>query len=157
MFKFDPAKQALLNAGQGQTVRSLPVLKGKTRVEIEKILTQNGFTPPNVGKTNGQEMWLHPDGSVVRMKLGPTALQNPKRPTEHLVREISRKQPASSEKKDIFVKIAENGALIPAGTKFAKESLNQWFRKQAGRLPNSNEIDKLMKVWGDVGHINFQP
>ena len=57
--------------------------------------------------------------------------------------------------KNIFVKITENGGLIPAGTKFAKESLNQWFRKQTGRLPNSNELDKLMKVWGDAGHINF--
>ena len=157
MFKFDPAKQALLDAGQGQTVRNLPVLKGKTRAEIETILTQNGFTPPSVGTTGGQEMWLHPDGSVVRMKLGPAALNNPDRPTEHLVREISRKQPASSKRNDIFVKISENGALIPAGTKFAGESLKQWFRKQTGRLPNSNELDKLMKVWGDAGHINFLP
>ena len=156
MFKFDPAKQALLNAGQGQTVRNLPVLKGKTRVEIETILTQNGFTPPKVGE-RGQEMWLHPDGSVVRMKLGPQALKDPRRPTEHLVREISRKQPASAKDRDIFVKIAENGALIPAGTNFAKESLNQWFRKQTGRLPNPDEIKQLMRVWGDAAHINFLP
>ena len=157
MFKFDPAKQALLNAGQGQTVRNLPVLKGKTRVEIETILTQNGFTPPKVGTTSGQEMWLHPDGSVVRMKLGPNAFKDPRRPAEHLVREISRTQPASPKRKDIFVKITENGNLIPAGTKFAKESLNQWFRKQTGRLPNSDEADKLMDVWGNAGHINFLP
>ena len=157
MFKFDPAKQALLDAGQGQTVRNLPVLKGKTRAEIETILTQNGFTPPNVGTTGGQEMWLHPDGSVVRMKLGPEAFKNPERPAEHLVREISRKQPASFLPKDIFAKVAENGNLIPAGTKFAKESLNQWFRKQTGRLPNADEIKQLMRIWGNAGHIDFLP
>ena len=157
MFKFDPAKQALLDAGQGQTVRNLPVLKGKTRAEIETILTQNGFTPPNVGKTSGQEMWLHPDGSVVRMKLGPAAFKNPKRPAEHLVREISRKQPASSLPKDIFAKVAENGNLIPAGPKFAKDQLQQWFRKQTGKLPSNQELDKLMDIWGDAAHIDFRP
>ena len=157
MFKFDPAKQNLLDAGQGQTVRNLPPLKDKTRAEIETILTKNGFTPPNVGTTGGQEMWLHPDGSVVRMKLGQNAFKDPRRPAEHLVREVSRKQPASSAPKDIFAKIAENGNLIPAGPKFAEESLKQWFRKQTGRLPNPDETRQLMKVWGDAAHIDFLP
>ena len=51
----------------------------------------------------------------------------------------------------------ENGNLIPARPKFAEESLKQWFRKQTGRLPNPNEIEKLMKVWGDAAHIDFLP
>jgi hypothetical protein len=157
MFSFAPERMALLNSGYGQAVRNLPDLRNKPRVEIETILTNNGFELPKVGTTSGQEMWLHPDGSVVRMKLGPEALKDPRRPTEHLVREISRKQPASSKNRDIFAKVAEDGTLISAGPKFATDQLQQWFKKEVGRLPNDDETKALLRVWGDAAHIDFQP
>jgi hypothetical protein len=154
MFKFDPAKQALLDAGQGAASRGLPPLKGKTRTEVEAALQAAGFTPPNVGE-RGMEIWTHADGSVVRMKLGPQAIRPP-RTVEHFVKEIS-KNPSQSGQGDIFAKIAENGAVIPAGTKFAKESLQQWFKKMTGNLPNSTELKALMDVWGNAGHIDIVP
>ena len=157
MFSFAPERMNLINSGYGQTVRNLPDLKDRPRVEIEGILDNAGFDRPTVGTTGGQEMWLHPDGSVVRMKLGPQALKDTRRSTEHLVREISRKQPASSKNRDIFAKVSEDGTLIPAGPKFAKDQLQQWFKKETGKLPNSDELDELLRVWADAGHINFQP
>ena len=51
----------------------------------------------------------------------------------------------------------ENGNLIPARPKFAKDRLQQWYRKQTGTLPTNPEIDKLMDIWGDAAHIDFLP
>jgi ribosomal protein L12E/L44/L45/RPP1/RPP2 len=156
MFKFEPKKlQPLLDAGQGAAVRGLPSLKGKTRAELEATLTSAGFTPPSV-RERGMDIWTHADGSIVRVKLGPEALKG-KRTVEHFVKEIS-KNPGKSGQKDIFAKVADNGALVPAGTNFAEESLKQWFKKkQTGRVPDPTELDALMKVWGDAGHIDIVP
>ena len=154
MFKFDPAKQALLDAGQGAAARSLPSLKGKNLAEMEAALRAAGFTVPNIGE-RGMEVWTHVDGSIIRVKLGPAALKPP-RTVEHLVKEIS-KNPGKFGKKDIFAKVADNNAVVPAGKNFAKDSLKQWFKKQTGREPNPDEIDALMRVWGDAGHIDIVP
>ena len=150
MFTFDPAKQTLLKGGQGSAVRGLGAIDGATLPVIENKLTGSGFT--KTAAKGGQDIWTHPDGSVVRIKTGPQALQG-QRTTPHLVREVSKK-PGAFGTKDIFAKVAQDGTVIPQGTSFAEESLRQWFNKVAGRAPSANELDRLMKVWGDAGHAD---
>jgi hypothetical protein len=153
MFKFDPAKDSLLKAGQGKAVQSMPPLQGKSLAEVETALNNGGFT--KTASERGMDIWTHADGSVVRIKLGPEALRGP-RTIEHFVKEISR-TPGSFQQADIFAKVADTGAVVPAGTKFAQESLKQWFKKRAGRDPTPAELDLLMKIWGDAGHVQITP
>ena len=151
MFKFDPAKQALLDKGAGTAVRGLGAIEGATLTEIENKLTASGFT--KTASKGGQDIWTHPDGSVVRMKVGPDALKGV-RTKPHLVREVSKK-PGSFGTKDIFAKVAGDGTVIPQGTSFAQESLKQWFTKLVGRPPTTAELDRLMNVWGDAAHADI--
>lgn len=150
MFTFDPAKQALIGKGSGAAVRGLGAIDGGSLTMIENRLTGGGFS--KTASKGGQDIWTHPDGSVVRIKTGPEALKGA-RPNPHLVREISKK-PGSFGTKDIFAKVAQDGTVIPQGTSFAQESLRQWFMKAAGRAPTAAELDRLMKVWGDAGHAD---
>lgn len=55
----------------------------------------------------------------------------------------------------VFAKIDENGNVIPAGTKFAKDQLSQWFRSFVGRLPSTDELRALKDVWGRSGHVDI--
>jgi hypothetical protein len=153
MFTFDPAKAKLIAGGQGQAVQVLPPLQGKTRVDIENTLTSSGFTKAEAG--TGMDIWIHPDGSVVRIKHGPKAF-NIHQPVEHLVKEISKK-PGAYGKGDVFAKVADDGTVVPVGTKFAEESLRQWFKKKVGRDPTAVELERLMLIWGKAGHVPFTP
>ncbi|MGF1489079.1 MAG: hypothetical protein ACFBSE_18485 [Prochloraceae cyanobacterium] len=155
MFNFDAAKQALLTGGQGTACRNLPPLKGKTRGDVETALTAAGFSPPTEARISGMEIWTHIDGSVVRMKVGPNAIKPP-RTVEHFVKEISKK-PGKFGNRDIFAKVADNGAVVPAGTNFAEDQLSQWFRKKTGTKPSATEVKILMDVWGNSTHIDILP
>ena len=150
MFTFDPAKKALLDKGSGAAVRGLGAIDGATLPVIENKLTGSGFA--KTASKGGQDIWTHPDGSVVRIKIGPDALKGA-RPKPHLVREVS-KTPHAFGTKDIFAKVAQDGTVIPQGTNFAEDSLKKWFTKAAGRPPGKDELDRLMKVWGDAGHAD---
>jgi len=56
---------------------------------------------------------------------------------------------------DIFAKVAADGTVILAGTNFAQDSLKNWFKKTVGRVPTQPEIDAMMQVWADSGHVNI--
>src|SRR5262249_34019609 len=131
MFKLDPAKEALLNKGQGAAVRALPPLEGREVADIEATLTNAGFT--KVADERGQAFWAHPDGSIVRLKTAAPALTTA-RPNTHAVKEISKTANDFSQKA-VFAKVADNGAVLSQGTNAANENLRQWFNTKAGRNP----------------------
>jgi hypothetical protein len=153
MFKLAPDKQELLKNGLGAVVRKLPPIEGMSINDVHSLLTANGFT--NSATVNGMEMWIHTDGSIVRIKTASPAL-NTARPIENAVKEIS-KTPGDTSVKAVFAKVADNGSVVPQGTNFAEESLKQWFKKQTGKVPTPNELDAMMKVWGDASHITLTP
>ena len=154
MFIFDPAKEELLKTGQGAVVRALSPLVGKERADIENTLLHKGFTKS--ASRRGMEVWTHLDGSVVRIKFSAPALKPP-RSTHHLVKEISKNPGRFRPRRDIFAKVADNGAVIPAGTNFAEESLKQWFTHTVGRVPHASQIKAMMLLWANAGHITIMP
>jgi hypothetical protein len=153
MFSFAPNMQQLLNAGKGAAARGLGALEGLSQDAIRQRLTAAGFT--KVAEERGMEFWTHSDGSLVRMKIGQEAF-TAMRPGPHVVREISKKAGDFSNKA-VFAKVAENGTVIPAGTNFAKDSMKNWFKQKAGRAATQAEIDAMMVVWADAGHVDIGP
>ena len=153
MFSFAPQMQQLLNAGRGAAARGLGALEGLSEDAIRQRLTAAGFT--KVAEERGMQFYTHSDGSLVRMKIGPEAF-TPTRPGPTVIREITKKAGDFSNKA-VFAKVAENGTVIPAGTNFAKDSMKNWFKQQAGRAATPAEIDAMMVVWGDAGHVDIGP
>ena len=102
------------------------------------------------------EFWTHTDHSTGRVKVGAPAIPDAVGRMESVVKEIS-KVAGNGSKKKIFAKVTDSGAVVPAGTNFAKDLLSHWFKKQAGRLPTVDELSALMEVWGRSGHIPIIP
>ncbi|MGW2850383.1 hypothetical protein ACWC5G_37600, partial [Streptomyces sp. NPDC001274] len=81
---FDQSKQRAVTPPRGNVARSLPPLEDRLLTDIEADLASAGMNGPLMER--GQHMWTHPDGSVVRIKVGPEALQGARK-IPHAVRE----------------------------------------------------------------------
>lgn len=115
--------------------------------EIESKLIASGFQGPTVKGSNGQRIWTHDDGSVVRIKPNGD-MGGPRAGQPHLVKEHS-KTPHAYGKEDIAHKFTDDGKPIPKDPKtFAQE-----FAKRHKRQPSPQEV----KEWADKAHIDIKP
>jgi predicted RecB family endonuclease len=148
MFKFQHFQQAIANAA---AVKSLGPLEGEPLNVIEQKLTNAGFTKIAAGD---QQVWTHADGSVVRVKVGGSALY-PEQPKPHMVREIAKVPGRVTGQGDIIAKVTEDGTVIPKGRAKASDDLQQWFRTKTGSRPTQTELVLLMNVWAAGGHVEI--
>ncbi len=151
MFHLDSAQQAAIGSGHGATARSLPPLEGMTVAHAQAALTAAGMTL-SASKPD-QELWVHTDHSVVRLKTGPAA-HGIHTPFNHAVLEVT-KTAGSAGINDVYAKFEQGGQPIPQGTKQAQDQLAAWFKKKAGRAPDPGETAAMMNMWGKVGHIRL--
>ncbi|MFB7849870.1 hypothetical protein ACFC34_22900, partial [Streptomyces sp. NPDC056053] len=149
---FDQSKHPAITPPRGNVARSLPPLENRLLADIEADLVSAGMNGPLVER--GQHMWTHPDGSVVRIKVGREALQGVRK-IPHAVREISE-NPGSYNKDDIVAKVTDNGNLVATGTNSGDNRLFSWFHEYTKRDPNVTEKGILTQIWADAGHTNIR-
>lgn len=169
MLKVD-AKWVELAKTKGLAAQGLPSVYKRSLAEVQETLRSQGFGSPIrdmddkiVGWTNvpvidrGQEIWMHPDHSLVRIDMQGT----PKNPYPQVKKEIVETQ-GTYGNSDTVVKIADDGKLEPLGPNQAKDQMAQWFSKQTGihidkvrQMPD--ELEALIKPWSYAVHIEIIP
>lgn len=132
-------------------VCKLPLLKGKTLVDVERILTDAGMKKLHVRPD--QTTWVSQiatDLSVVRVSSGTN-----QRPFLHLKKEISAVY-GQTEVGDIVCKVTDGNVPAAALPKAAREELNKWFHKQSLGNPTADERNALEDAWGELTHITLR-
>ncbi|MCK8503227.1 hypothetical protein [Myxococcus fulvus] len=155
---------------KGLAAQGLPSVYKRSRAEVQEMLRSSGFGSPVrdmndkiVGWSNlpvldrGQEIWMHPDHSLIRIDMVGT----PKNPYPQVKKEIVESQ-GTYGNSDTVVKIADDGMLSPLGPSEAKNYMAQWFSKQTGIhvlqvKEMGAELEALLKPWSYAVHIEIIP
>src|SRR5262249_4945741 len=94
----------------------------------------------------GGEVWLHDDGSVVRIKLEAPSLTSIQAKV-NVTREITDADGLGT-KSSVIAKINDDGTIIPASQRIARARLQAWARGRLGRDASPRELDAMVLAWG---------
>ncbi|MHA7628367.1 zinc ribbon domain-containing protein [Corallococcus sp. M7] len=156
---------------KGLAVQNMPSLYKKSLADIQAHLKSAGFGSPIRNEKGeivgwldtpvferGQEIWVHPDQSFVRIDLVGTD----KNPYPQIKKEIS-KRPGLYGNDDTAVKVTDMGQLAPAGPSQIQEQMAQWFSAKTGipietvRTKMPAEKEALTAPWSFATHIEIAP
>jgi hypothetical protein len=145
--------QDTIKAGGGRGVLSPPPIRGKSLTEIHGLLQGNGFkalSPPPAGHL---EMWVHEDGSLVRVAQNSGA----KRQYLMIKKEITTGA-WKSKAADVLVKVTDDGLVAPKELLGPdSDAMRRWFQGVAGKLPTPVQQSRMEQAWAIMTHIPVNP
>jgi len=153
----DPAI-ATIAATKGQAVKSMRSMVGAPITDLRAELQRVGMTRLSSNlDASGQEIWYHAtDHSIVRIAHNGTAF----RPGPHFKMEIAKTPGSNYADSNIACKVTDTfGTAVPAGTNQSAEQFKQWFGRSIkdkvgyARDIAADELDDLLKIWGDATHV----
>jgi hypothetical protein len=115
------------------------------------------FTPGVARIERGQEIWQHPDLSLVRISLEGTEDAS----YLHFKKEISARVGAYREKEDVLAKITDSGMPVWSSPEMVRVQMRQWFSEKTG-IPvdvifrdYAIEEDAMKEAWALATHIEL--
>ncbi|QSQ10976.1 hypothetical protein [Myxococcus landrumensis] len=164
-----PAATQQLVKQQGTAVKSLQSVYKRTADEVRAELVGKGFGSPvrdasgNITswvaqpfKKDGQEFWMHPDHSLVRI-----AERTVDHPYPHLKKEITN-LPGVHDATNVLVKVTDNNKIVPATPGMdVKDVLVDWYC-EVTTVSKQYIIDKeyalhdvMERIWAINTHLKL--